>query len=906
MKNLSKRRVAKLLAFVIFITTALGSLVMANAANTAYNPEFSVETLSQDNKPISMSFKDGEFSVTGPGIKIDPDAPVPTTSEASILIGKNGAQTSTFSNIIAALETQNPAANSGVTAPLVNIKGVTSSTWAVGTSGAAFFIRDNTQQVKGQVDLYVGTLTQSGSNTVLNKADAKLFYTINYKIVDTVVPPITVPENKEPAIDIYTKEDGTVVIKINKEVTKALEALGIKIGVPIGGIPTPEASKAGATKEVPVGASKEEKQKAEEDAALEIARAINAGVDKTGTASFSARAGEATLGEGVHAFVHQSGSTAYNAVKIGLVTSSTADIDATTLRPIPGKTAPAAIYTIKVEATEVAQVDEVTLAIDQNLTGGAIKVEKTDGTPLADGDKVTVGEKLKITATPNADKKLAAITVNGEDKSTTSPYVFDTTVLAANSPLTIGARFISKTVEATKVRINFESTVTGGKVGVTVNDTAISTGTDVVDGDKVVVTATADDGYVLESILIDGKQVATTSPFDMSSMIKDNLGKEITVSATFKTSGGGEDPTPDADTAVFTIKNPSNATITATVNGTEYTGTFEAKKGEEVKLTVKAKNSSFLVRTLSVDGENLTNLKTINNITKEASFSADDYLNKTVEITATTAKKDTGSSSSGGGGGGGGSSAGTTTTTTEATETTTSKSDGNNGNDGSNDNENLSPVEKKFSDVKGHWAKEYIAFVVDNGIFAGLTENQFGPNNTMTRGMLVTVLGRLDGADATGTSRFTDVNPSAYYAGYIAWASENKIVAGMTSDTFAPDSPVTREQLAVMIVNYLNYKGLGLGSYDDSNDTFADDALISPWAKDAVYALKKAGFLSGKGNNMFDPKATATRAEVAKIIADIVQATVEEETETTTAAETTTEETTSDAESTTEETTEAE
>lgn len=109
-----------------------------------------------------------------------------------------------------------------------------------------------------------------------------------------------------------------------------------------------------------------------------------------------------------------------------------------------------------------------------------------------------------------------------------------------------------------------------------------------------------------------------------------------------------------------------------------------------------------------------------------------------------------------------------------------------------------------FDDTVSHWAKDAIDFVVEKGLFNGTSQITFSPDNSMTRGMFVTVLGRMHGADISKykTVSFTDVDTSQYYAPYVAWAAENKIVSGIGSNRFAPGNTVTREQAAAMLANY--------------------------------------------------------------------------------------------------------
>lgn len=177
-----------------------------------------------------------------------------------------------------------------------------------------------------------------------------------------------------------------------------------------------------------------------------------------------------------------------------------------------------------------------------------------------------------------------------------------------------------------------------------------------------------------------------------------------------------------------------------------------------------------------------------------------------------------------------------------------------------------------FTDVSTHWATDDIAFVVNRGLFSGTSATTFSPNTAMTRGMFVTALGRLANANVSGytKSSFTDVKSDAYYMGYIEWANKNNIVNGVGNEKFAPDQSITREQMAVIISNYAKAIGFAL-PIARAEITFADNAKISAYAKEAVKQMQMAGVISGKNGNLFDPQGTATRAEVAAVLRRFVE-----------------------------------
>ena len=184
-----------------------------------------------------------------------------------------------------------------------------------------------------------------------------------------------------------------------------------------------------------------------------------------------------------------------------------------------------------------------------------------------------------------------------------------------------------------------------------------------------------------------------------------------------------------------------------------------------------------------------------------------------------------------------------------------------------------------FTDIHNHWAADNILFAASRGLLSGTSDTTFSPGTGMTRGMFVTALGRLAGInpDSYQTGKFTDVKADAYYAPYVNWAAQNGIMEGVTATTFAPDTNINREQMAVIMANYAKKLGYDLPKTLRAV-TFADNAQISSWAKDAVRAMQQAGILAGKANNCFDPKGTATRAEVATVLRRFVEIVIDPQT----------------------------
>ncbi|HHX60590.1 MAG TPA: S-layer homology domain-containing protein, partial [Epulopiscium sp.] len=177
-----------------------------------------------------------------------------------------------------------------------------------------------------------------------------------------------------------------------------------------------------------------------------------------------------------------------------------------------------------------------------------------------------------------------------------------------------------------------------------------------------------------------------------------------------------------------------------------------------------------------------------------------------------------------------------------------------------------------FTDIQNHWAKKDMEFVTARGLFGGTAEGIFSPNVSMTRGMLVTVLGRLANVDLSSyaTSSFNDVKSDAYYMPAIEWARENGIVNGLSVTEFGANQAISREQLAVIIANYARATGFEFAGEEMENN-FEDDAIISSYAKASVKEMQMAGLISGREDNTFDPQGTATRAEVSAVLKRFVE-----------------------------------
>jgi len=184
---------------------------------------------------------------------------------------------------------------------------------------------------------------------------------------------------------------------------------------------------------------------------------------------------------------------------------------------------------------------------------------------------------------------------------------------------------------------------------------------------------------------------------------------------------------------------------------------------------------------------------------------------------------------------------------------------------------------EKFTDVfSGQWYYKHVNYVYQNRLMNGSGDSKFAPANALTRAMLVRVMFNKEKNAGKLTGRykhevFEDVPVGTWYTEAVAWAKECGIVSGVGNNKFAPERDITREEMATMFYNYLKYCGIAKNANVPNKSKnlitgFSDYKSISNWAGDAVsYAVSK-GMMSGKTGNRFDPKGSATRAEVATVL----------------------------------------
>lgn len=174
-----------------------------------------------------------------------------------------------------------------------------------------------------------------------------------------------------------------------------------------------------------------------------------------------------------------------------------------------------------------------------------------------------------------------------------------------------------------------------------------------------------------------------------------------------------------------------------------------------------------------------------------------------------------------------------------------------------------------FTDVsRGQWFYDAVSFVYWRDIMDGVTSTQFAPDATTTRAMVVQILYRMAGSPTVrGSSPFYDVSNGAWYADAVIWAEANDIVNGMTTTTFAPNTAVTREQLATMLYRYAQYRHYNTSAGENTNIlSYYDANHISEYAFSALQWACGEGIMDGTGTGYLSPQGQATRAQLAAML----------------------------------------
>ena len=336
------------------------------------------------------------------------------------------------------------------------------------------------------------------------------------------------------------------------------------------------------------------------------------------------------------------------------------------------------------------------------------------------------------------------------------------------------------------------------------NGTITPSKTGVIEGTKEEITFTPNSGYVVSKVMVNG--VEKTSEVE-NNKIEITVTEEMTVEVTYKrkyTGGGGGSTT--TTTYKITVTEGKNGSITPN-------GVVKVEKGEDQTFKIKAEKG-YEIADVLVDGKSVGAVAkyTFKNVKEKHTIEA-------------TFKK------------------------VEMPE--------------------QKPEEKEtFKDVKKNdWYYEAVEYVANKGLMNGTGNDEFTPDANTTRGMIVTILYRLEGSPEVSMSTFTDVANTEYYAKAVAWAEKNGIVNGYGEGKFGPNDVITREQLAAIMYRYSNYKKYNTSVGEDTNIlSYNDISELSEYAVSSMQWACGAGLVNGIGDGKLAPKGNATRAQLATIL----------------------------------------
>ncbi|MCD8391269.1 MAG: S-layer homology domain-containing protein, partial [Firmicutes bacterium] len=396
--------------------------------------------------------------------------------------------------------------------------------------------------------------------------------------------------------------------------------------------------------------------------------------------------------------------------------------------------------------------------------------------------------------------------------------------------------------EPSTLTLTVEEAPTASKIkkGKTLSASTLSGGVVTADGEEVSGSWAWADGT---------ETMSSTGTFERTAVFTADEAAYGTVEATVSvkvytaSSGGGSssgssssDTTDVTDTSSDS-SSTSNVTTAAVSDGAISADTSTAEAGDTVTVTVTP-DEGYVVETVTVTDEDGNEVEVTTNDDGTYAFVMPATA---VSISATFTESD-------------------------------ESSDGDADGDGTSSGTHVCPSEK-FTDVDTSlWYHEYIDYALENGLMNGISDTTFEPNTATTRGMIVTILYRLEGEPtANSASDFTDVVSGAWYADAVAWAAENGIVNGYDNGKFGADDTITREQTAAILYRYAGYKGYDTSASGDIT-AYTDADAVSGYAVTAMQWAVGTGLIAGKEDNTLSPQSGATRAETAAMLARFIEA----------------------------------
>ncbi|MGO5029838.1 S-layer homology domain-containing protein [Candidatus Agathobaculum pullicola] len=502
-------------------------------------------------------------------------------------------------------------------------------------------------------------------------------------------------------------------------------------------------------------------------------------------------------------------------------------------------------YTLKVDTLKVGQNSGLTINSSNAATGGAIEASGTSGKitfevdgSLELGPNVTFNSPIGIykltkdTATVQSVMPLSRAVMeaqnNGKVVINGGTYT---------QPVTIGQSLEATVPQNTEVdgQIVVEDGATLTVEG-SVKTLSVQAGAAVTINGKVDALTLPADVNAADITIDAGAEIGTTQAGDIASIL-----------VAVYPSGGNH-----GTVEIYSLNGDTqyNATDMGALEGSDPVGNlYSVRADTSAKLVVKVTpDTGYQVDNVVVQpglvasGEYTTMQSEGNN-----TFTCDmptGAVALTVQYSEMSSSSSDDPGTSGGGGGGGGAAGGDTETPGTGEQ----------------------PADLPFGDVASSaWYAEAVRYVYENGMMNGISANSFGPNATTNRAMIVTILHRLENTPAAASSSFTDVVAGSYYADAVNWAAANGIVNGVSETSFAPNTAVTREQMAAILYRYAQYKGYSVTASNSLTD-YADASQISSYAIAAMQWANAEGLITGVTSTTLNPAGNATRAEVATIL----------------------------------------
>ncbi|HIX90156.1 MAG TPA: S-layer homology domain-containing protein [Candidatus Agathobaculum pullicola] len=504
-------------------------------------------------------------------------------------------------------------------------------------------------------------------------------------------------------------------------------------------------------------------------------------------------------------------------------------------------------YTLKVDTLKVGENSGLTINSSNTATGGAIEASGTSGNITFEVDgSLELGPNVTFNS-PIGIYKLTKDTATVQSVMPLSRAVMDAqnngkVVINGGTytqPVTIGQSLEATVPQNTEVdgQIVVEDGATLTVEG-SVKTLSVQAGATVTINGKVDALTLPADVNAADITIDAGAEIGTTQAGDFASIL-----------VAVYPSGGNH-----GTVEIYSINGDTqyNATDMGALEGSDPVGNlYSVRADTSAKLVVKVTpDTGYQVDNVVVQpglvasGEYTTMQSEGNN-----TFTCDmptGAVALTVQYSemSSSSSDDPGTSGGGGGAGGGGAAGGDTETPGTGEQ----------------------PADLPFGDVASSaWYAEAVRYVYENGMMNGISANSFGPNATTNRAMIVTILHRLENTPAAASSSFTDVVAGSYYADAVNWAAANGIVNGVSATSFAPNTAVTREQMAAILYRYAQYKGYSITASNSLTD-YADASQISSYAIAAMQWANAEGLITGVTSTTLNPVGNATRAEVATIL----------------------------------------